>query len=241
MFEHVGRLISFLIRIHLIVTGHYTFEGAVLSRYMAAKVMRLSRKSGLLFTALYLKQCSVALQQYYAESQRNSNPSVMVELSRSGIPTIIPVHHRHIIIKLNARSDYLVKMYLSWFSLCRIIKLASRVDETTFYSIVSEPVKGHRIRLVINLLETAFNQIWPMYMPWLPKYSLYKGIEWKPTFKSTPNDDRRFKTFPGAIGNIFSSLRYEIAAYAGIIRNLKMYSPFGYRSDNSGCLWYQGI
>lgn len=80
-----------------------------------------------------------------------------------------------------------------------------------------------------------------MYMPWLPKYDLYKGIEWKPTWKSTPNDDRRFKTFPGAIGNIFSSLRYEIAAYAGIIRNLKMYSPFGYRSENSGSLWYQGI
>ncbi|KAG6467704.1 hypothetical protein ZIOFF_074442 (mitochondrion) [Zingiber officinale] len=95
---------------------------AVLSRYIAAK-------------------CSVALQQYYAASiLKDSNPSVMVELSRAGLPTIIPVHHRHLISQRN--------------------------DRTVFDSIVEEPKKGHSITLVNDLIETAFNQLWKMYMPW---------------------------------------------------------------------------
>ncbi|KAG6467727.1 hypothetical protein ZIOFF_074369 (mitochondrion) [Zingiber officinale] len=79
-------------------------------------------------------------------------------------------------------------------------------------------------------------------MPWLPKYDLYKGIEWKPTWKSTPNDDRRFKTFPGAIGvrilanvlfwditaprALFSLSHHYLVWLAAILEYPKIRTPF---------------
>lgn len=41
----------------------------------------------------------------------------MVALSRAGLPKIIPFHHRHIIMQRNERSNQLVKVSLSWFSI----------------------------------------------------------------------------------------------------------------------------
>ena len=60
----------------------------------------------------------MTLQQYYAKSTFvSSKPSVMVALSRAGLPKIIPFHHRHIIMQRNERSNQLVKVSLSWFSI----------------------------------------------------------------------------------------------------------------------------
>ncbi|XP_074562643.1 putative mitochondrial protein AtMg01110 [Curcuma longa] len=78
-------------------------------------------------------------------------------------------------------------------------------------------------------------------MPWLRATKIVKGIKWKPTWKSVPNDDRRMKAFPGAIGNIFSSFKYEITAFANFILNLRMYSPFGVRKGQAGSLWHEGV
>ena len=62
VFEHAGSLRGFQIKIFLMVTGNLSTEGALCSLIFARKVMALVRKSGLLFAALYLKQCSVHLQ-----------------------------------------------------------------------------------------------------------------------------------------------------------------------------------
>lgn len=90
----------------------------------------MKRKSGLLFTALYLKQCAVALQRYYADNPiQKETMSVSVSLTKSGIPRLIPVHHRYCIRCRDDRADYLVKLYLSWFGLARIIELAKPVSK----------------------------------------------------------------------------------------------------------------
>lgn len=96
MFEHVGLLRGFLIRIYLVTTGYLTSEGAICSLVFARRVMHLVRKSGLLFTSLYLKQCAVHLQQYYAGSNIVVGKSVVnVCLSRAGIPypEASPIHY----------------------------------------------------------------------------------------------------------------------------------------------------
>ena len=111
VFEHTGRLRGFLIRIYLAATGYLTLEGAVCSLVIARRVTELIRKSGLLFTSQYLKQCAVHLQQYYAGSVITVGKSaVNVSLSRAGIPTIIPKHHRFIIMKRGDRGNRLVKV-----------------------------------------------------------------------------------------------------------------------------------
>jgi hypothetical protein len=60
--------------------------------HFARTVVRMVRKSGLLFTAIYLKQCGVSLQRYYAGSySKHDSLSIPVSLTRTGLPIIIPI------------------------------------------------------------------------------------------------------------------------------------------------------
>ncbi|KAL4317821.1 hypothetical protein GQ457_18G011820 [Hibiscus cannabinus] len=64
-----------------------------LLRSSATKVVYMNRRSGALFTALYLKQCAVTLQQAYGgitPYHIHTKLSVPVSLTRSGYPRIIP-------------------------------------------------------------------------------------------------------------------------------------------------------
>ncbi|KAH0743055.1 hypothetical protein KY290_031048 [Solanum tuberosum] len=78
--------------------------------------VKLKRRSGFLYTALYLKQCTVSLQRYYAGCySKNDTMSVPVSLTRCGIPKIIPaVLRKHVRAKPD-HGDYLVRIYLSCF------------------------------------------------------------------------------------------------------------------------------
>lgn len=74
--------------------------------------MRLRRKSGLLFLALYLKELRSSLQSAYG-GVKGARPSlsVPVSLNRSGYPRIIPAHHRRIIMgKDKKRAETLVQV-----------------------------------------------------------------------------------------------------------------------------------
>lgn len=209
VFEHTKLLRGFLIQIHLAVAGCLTFEGVVLTLHIARRVTYLVRKSGLLFTSLYLKRCAVCLQQYYAESayKDKSQSDVSVSLSRAGIPTIIPAHHRHIIMCRGERGDYLVKLYLSFFSLCRIIPLAKKIDKSTFESIDTEEDMGGSVQKVGRLIQKYSAHLLEMYTPWLSEIPMSIGISWVPTWKSIPNSDKRVKN-RNIPPNIFSSLKY---------------------------------
>lgn len=170
------------------------------------------RTSGLLFTALYLKQCSVALQQYYAGSV-NVGPEIYVSLSRSGIPTIIPVHHRHLIKARGERGDFLVRLYLSWFSISRVIKLAK--PAATLKSIITDPPDIDAVKEVMGMVKSMFPTLINRYCPWISTIPLEKGLRWVPTWKSLPNDDRQFI---GQKANILTSMKYEIASFARDLR-----------------------
>lgn len=71
-------------------------------------------------------------------------------------------------------------------------------------------------------MKTHFHSIHRKYIPWISSVPLCKGMEWKPTWKTTPNDDRILfgrglelpKGWKRPVPNIFTSLKYEIAAFA---------------------------
>lgn len=179
VFEHRGRLRRFLIRIAVAVTGYLSFEEVICSLVVARRVAALVRKSGLLFTSLYLKQCAVHLQQYYAGSTiRVGKSAVNVSLSRQGIPSIIPSHHRHCIARRGDRGHHLVRLYLSWFSLCRIVKLAKKPSKSTFSSITSFSFNTSRRVAVYGELKNVWSRLQPLYMPWLPTIPLITGLSW---------------------------------------------------------------
>jgi len=64
LFEQVRRLKGLLFRVPLIATASMTKEIALAGCDFVRKVVTLKRKSGFLFTALYLKECAVSLQRY---------------------------------------------------------------------------------------------------------------------------------------------------------------------------------
>ncbi|GMN19136.1 hypothetical protein TIFTF001_045135 [Ficus carica] len=91
MFEHTRRLKGLLSRVPLIVSGRLSVEVGLAMTLFVKRVLSMYRKSGPLFTALYLKQCSVALQRYYAGNRVDKEMlPIYVSLTRSGIPRIIP-------------------------------------------------------------------------------------------------------------------------------------------------------
>ncbi|DAB41749.1 RNA-dependent RNA polymerase [Humulus lupulus mitovirus 1] len=252
IFEHTRRLRGFLIRIQIIVASHPTLEVAIASISFARKCKHLAKQSGLLFTALYLKQCSVCLQQYYARCTpiEGDSLAVYVSLSKSGIPRIIPRHHRNQIGVRDARSDYLVKLYLSWFSVNKIVKLAKPVKASTFESIVQDPLDIERVKGVLGRIKSSFPIINKKYLPWLTSIPLHKGMKWVPTWKSTPNDDRQFHA-KELQPTIFTSLKHEIAAFAhqlnvihsfqdgifspGILFRERTLWPLDYRGNAESC------
>lgn len=89
------------------------------------------------FSALYLKECASCLQRAYGgEKFTHDALPVPVSLNRSGYPTRIPAFHRKIIMMKTSRSDTLVRLYLSFFTLSKVVLLVSK---DTFASIIDPP------------------------------------------------------------------------------------------------------
>ncbi|GER50174.1 PHD finger family protein / bromo-adjacenthomology (BAH) domain-containing protein, partial [Striga asiatica] len=64
--------------------------------YPVKRIRELGRKSGWFFVALYLKQASTCLMQYYSTTgkYKPDSLSVSISLTRSGLSRIIPPYHR---------------------------------------------------------------------------------------------------------------------------------------------------
>lgn len=108
------RLKELLLRVVLVISGRLSVETSVAAYLFAKSVLRLKRSSGILFTALFfLKQCGVCLQQQYGGvPQKHDLLPVMVSLTRSGLPRIIPPFHRRIILRKDGWADRWGRWYL---------------------------------------------------------------------------------------------------------------------------------
>lgn len=199
IFEHTRPLYRFLVRISIVVTGQVSKESAVVAFVVAKRVRRLYRVMGALSTSLYLKQCGVSLMRYYAGSAGGVHvmAGASVSLSRAGIPTIIPVHHRQLIAARGDRGDQLVRISLSWFTICRIIKLAKPVSAATFRSMVDPVPDMDMVKEVMTEIRENARRLLDRYLPLLRTKALELGFSFVPTRKATPNDDRQFTEVNG--------------------------------------------
>lgn len=162
---------GFLNKIPLVVSDGLTKDVCLGLHYLAKQVIRMGRKSGWLFVALYLKQASTCLMQYYAVDSPSSPSelSVPISLTRSGLPRIIPPYHRKMIRLRNERSDMLVRCSLSALSLAKVIRLAKKVSKTTFSSITDRPQVP--IRDLVNKSLDMFSQTREYLERYIPKIS----------------------------------------------------------------------
>jgi len=157
------------------------------SIHIARKIFFLIRSSGLLFTALYLKQCKVALMRYYSGNAIKSEAQpVMVSLTRSGCPRIIPSLHRHHIRLGQERGDRLVKLYLSWFTLSVLIELCKKFSSKTLQSITEVHRDELNFQDVHGMIKEYIPKFKTMYLDQITKIPINLGMSWVPTQPGRP-------------------------------------------------------
>ncbi|TYH13103.1 hypothetical protein ES288_A06G118000v1 [Gossypium darwinii] len=163
--------------------------------YLFSKqVVYMNHRSGTLFTTLYLKQCAVTLQQAYGgitPYDIHTKLSVPMSLTRLGYPRIIPSFHRQQIYKRDDKADMLVKLYLSFFSLSRAIKLAKRISPSLFASITDPMSDVQKFAEVKDWLRGLICKLANRYLSQALSRPLYQGISWEPTWKALPMDRKR--------------------------------------------------
>lgn len=232
-FERSQRIRGWLLKVSLVLSGSLSKEVCISAYLVSTRVLYLYKKSGGLFCALYLKQCSSSLQMAYGGIPHEpSLLPVFVSLTRQGYPRIIPAHHRKMMYKKDQKADYLVKLYLSWFSLSKLIRLAPSVSKKTFESINKPVDKPNIVARVISEFTDNVDSLIKLYTPWISEYPIFQGIIWEPTWKVTPNSEKEIdKKRPKSL---FTSLWMEILAYG---TNLRM--EFYDQSVIPSCsLWY---
>lgn len=220
VFENARCMKGLIIRALHIISGGINSEYCIAAYLVSKEICRLRRKSGLLFAALYLKQCKVALIRYYGEDESplHSLSSPQVSLSRSGLPRIIPAFHRRLIRTRNARADTCVKIYLSWLSLCHMVLLAAKVTSKTFESFSQISTSERSIALSYLIADSAIMKILDRYVPFHATVPLELGFRWAPTWKATPNMPR---TEGVKKPSLYSALFQEIDVFQHITKYYK--------------------
>lgn len=200
------------------------------------EVTRLVRRSGPLHTALYLKQCASCLQTSYGGIKTpHSLLPVPVSLTRSGIPRIIPAHHRKVIRSGGPRGDLLVKCYLSFFTISKLITEAKRISSNTFKSITTTFRNVDRMVEYVAGMDSYFQRLTYRYLPSIRTVPVNQGIRWIPSWKALPSDrmvKEAIKKVPDLVkkyGNVrspFLSFVWELVAYGTLAHMEHVQEPF---------------
>lgn len=223
VFENTRRMKGLLIRVLHVVSDGLSSEYCIAAYLLSQQVCRLRRKSGLLHTALYLKQCAVVLQKYYGEdSYSHELLKPQVSLTRTGLPRIIPSFHRKVIREGGPRGDRAVKIYLSWFSLSRVVLLAPRVTAKTFDSLLDpSPDLAKTVNFVLGLVP-MIKDVLSRYLPDLSTRPVHQGLRWVPTWKSTPTGGILRKTGSKRPPvSLFDTLGTEMAVFNAMLAKME--------------------
>lgn len=189
IFEDLRTMRSLLLKAVLVVTGRHSKEHGIAAFLFAKRVLALRKSSGLLFCALYLKQCSACLATAYGGvPQQPARLPVFVKLNKKGYPLIIPSFHRKMIAKGDGKADLLVRLYMSWFSLSKLVKLAKPVTRHTFDSIITPVADRERVLRLRSEMEKSIPSLISRYLPFLPTVPLNTGPVWEPSWKSIPTN-----------------------------------------------------
>lgn len=175
--------------------------------------------------------------------QKPSLLPVPVSLTRRGLPRIIPSFHRKRIMRGGSEAESIVQMYLSFFSLYRIVLQAKKIKKDTFASILQPCADIDRARSRISFFKQDIVVLFDRYVPWFRRIPLNQGITWEPTWKTVPTM-RQFRDYLKAglysensktkvpdVKSFFPCLTFELSAYTFLIHFIQ----------KMGELWSSGI
>lgn len=202
-----------------LLTDGLTKEWCIAIHLFWVAVRRLSKSSGWLFTALYIKQSSVALQRFAAGDTIPTGMSPSVSLTRRGLPRIIPPFHR---ARISAGDVAIIQLYMSLFTVSKLIPLAPRATRKTFESIVTPVADLDSLISLVSDLRDVMNLLIRRYMPFVQTIPLNQGLRFVPTWKSLPTGPwlSRFGGTDGKriVPSCFSALPYELANFASLVQ-----------------------
>lgn len=184
--ENARHMMGLFTRVLLCVFGRLT-KGDCLAVYSMSRSIRLLyKKSGPLFTGMYLKQVSF-LVMWYVGGEKGKTPvhKTAVSTTRSGIPRIIPPYYRK---KLRMNDPVVIQIVLSLCTLSRLImvlpKGGLRFNPLTVQdnSFDLHPVTS----AMCDALQDASATMLAMYAPEFCQMPLKLGFDFKPMFSSSP-------------------------------------------------------
>ncbi|XLR34038.1 hypothetical protein HN51_043317 [Arachis hypogaea] len=154
--------------------SHALGEQCIAAHLFWVACRRLGKRSGWLFLALYLRQSRVCLQRFVARDSIPSDLSPAVSLTRSGLPRIIPSFHRR---KIREGNHLVIQLYMSFFTVSRLIPLAKKIDKSLFDSIIT-PGPLESVKDVIYEMKSSFPGLLERYIPDLKSIPLNQGLEY---------------------------------------------------------------
>lgn len=177
------RVIGLLKKVQLCIYGRFFKEHCKAIYLFTRWISKARKRSGWLNVALYLKTSAVCLQRFDGgEFDKHQPLPFPVSLTRSGLPRCIPTFHRRLIAERTDRSENLVRMYLSFFSLYKVI-LIGKKQSYDYISIVSPPSRSpfdlleEYSKVVVELSER--------YIPWMYERPMELMFRWKPSWTAS--------------------------------------------------------
>nr|UJQ92537.1 MAG: putative RNA-dependent RNA polymerase [Mitoviridae sp.] len=186
--ENTRRLTGLFVKVLYCVTGGPSKGHCIALYAMSKRIIEISRKSGLLFTGMYLKQVSFMLQ-WYIGGERHSRPKlpIFISLTRSGIPRFIPPIYRK---RLRGEIDpTVVKIVLSVCTLSRLILIYPRSKkyiDTTSIQPEDSYISADFLKISKEIQNDSFT-MFKRYVPDLLEHTLELGYKFRPMFSSGPN------------------------------------------------------
>ena len=110
------------------------------------------------------------------------SPNFPISLTRKGYPRIIPVFHRKKIYRGTAESHRLVRLYLTIFSIGRIIKLAKPVNKGTYSSIIFPPRDMDSIQSMVSDIKCVLPRRYIPTLAKIPRVDLGCSLKGLPKF-----------------------------------------------------------
>lgn len=204
--EVTRRMIGLLTKVQLCVFGSLTKEVCIATYLFCQWVYRFRRKSRWLSLGLYLKAANVCLMRYYSHSfEKNAALPHPISLTRSGIPRCIPSFHRRMISRRDEKADKLVRLYLSFFTISKLILVSKK--STHQYSSIVDFCKAENLSKLIKEITDLGRSMIERYVPRISEIPLKIGLSWKPSWAASPIP---YRFVPGRIESPFHRMIWDL-------------------------------
>jgi hypothetical protein len=131
-----GAKALFRINKGLLIVLKFTWGNTTISKVKSYYVLlnslnKILKRNGLEYTCKYMKACSIYVMKYVAKDPnklRTNSFDILISLTSSGIPRIIPSHFRS---GLRKRNIYFIRSTLTVLNLYRVLNYRGKMNLST--------------------------------------------------------------------------------------------------------------